>query len=291
MMVKKTTPPIPTILIEEYIKEFLQADLQYGDVTSWVIPETASSRAQVISKSNGIIAGLQEATIIANLFQLNCTCHKQDGETIGQGDVILELDGNTRQILMMERLMLNIMMRMSSIATSTHSWYSTIKKNSLSTRIAATRKLTPGFAFFEKKAVLLGGGDTHRWSLSDMVLLKDTHLKYYKNNIHDLIAKARELNSFSKKIEIEVEKERDLYTAIDAGADIVMLDNLSPQRIKEILDRLEDKGLRRQIQIEASGNIDHSNYLEYAKSGVDILSSSEITLQPKIRVDLSLKLQ
>jgi nicotinate-nucleotide pyrophosphorylase (carboxylating) len=180
-------------------------------------------------------------------------------------------------------------MKLSSIATSTADFVARIRPISPTLRLATTRKTTPGFGWFEKKAVFLGGGDTHRWNLSDMVMFKDTHLKFYDGDPLKLLTAAKKVVSFSKKIEIEIEKPEDIPLAIQGGADIIMLDNMSPSQIQTVLDPL--KKHYPHILFEASGNITLENIESYAKSGVDIISTSAVVFYPHKPMDFSLRLQ
>jgi nicotinate-nucleotide pyrophosphorylase (carboxylating) len=281
---------IPDFIIEDQIKQIIKADIAYGDISSIIIPEDHKAKAKIIAKSEGIIAGIAVAKNIAKLFNLQIEIRKNDGDTIKKLDEILLISGNTRSILMAERTMLNIMMKMSSIATTVNSMVTTIRNMGLKTIVAATRKTTPGFGFFEKMAFTIGGGDTHRWDLSDMVLLKDTHRDIFNENIEELIKKAKQNTSFSKKIEIEIENPNQVETALNAGADIIMLDNMKPEIIKETITQLNQKYPQRKTLIEASGNIGPNNFQEYAKAGIDIISTSQPIFTPEKVVDLSLKI-
>lgn len=281
---------IPDFIIEDQIKQIIKADIAYGDISSAIIPEDHKSKAKIMAKSEGIIAGIEVAKIIAKLFNLRIEIRKNDGDTIKKFDDILFLSGNTRSILMAERTMLNIMMKMSSIATTVNSMVTTIRKLGLKTIVAATRKTTPGFGFFEKMAFTIGGGDTHRWDLSDMVLLKDTHREIFRENIEELIKQAKENTSFSKKIEIEIENPYQVERALNAGADIIMLDNMKPEVIREVMTQINQKYPQRKTLLEASGNIGPNNYQEYAKVGIDIISTSQPIFTPDKIVDLSLKI-
>ncbi len=189
---------------------------------------------------------------------------------------------------MAERTALNILMKMSSIAASTADLVIQIQDHNLKTILATTRKVTPGFGWFEKKAVYLGGGDPHRWNLSDMVLCKNTHLKFYDGDIKKMIAQVKSQLSFSKKIEVEIERAEDIPVAIEGGADIIMLDNFTPEMIRKSLKKYTPDS---HVLFEASGNITHANLLEYAKAGVNIISTSQVVFHPHIHVDYSLRLE
>jgi nicotinate-nucleotide pyrophosphorylase (carboxylating) len=163
-----------------------------------------------------------------------------------------------------------------------------IKKAGLKTKVACTRKTAPGLLYFDKKAVLVGGGDTHRLHLDDMVLIKDNHIAII-GSVEKAVKKAKEGCSFSKKIEVEVTSMEDALAAAKAGADIIMLDNFSPDQIKEAVKQLKKAGFLGKILLEASGGITTENILEYASTGVDIVSLGEITDSAKT-LDISLEI-
>ena len=279
--------PIPKSLILTKLRHFLQDDIGFGDITSGLISTDDTGTAIIRAKSEGVIAGLDEVNLLCEDNQISIQLHKMDGDGVNPGDIIAELQGNLRNILMIERTMLNFLMKLSAIATSTHDLVNQVRSRGLNTIIAATRKTTPGFAYFEKKAVYLGGGDPHRWNLSDMVLLKDTHLKYYHGNITRLLDAAHKQISFSKKIELEIENPGDLATAIANGADIIMLDNMTPSQVE---NALKSTKIPAHVLIEVSGNITPTNLLEYAQTGVNIISTSAIIFHPHKMVDFSLRL-
>ena len=214
---------------------------------------------------------------------------KKDGEEVNNGDVIVELRGNTRDILLGERTGLNLITHMSAITTTARKYFKIIKDSGKNVKIACTRKTTPGIRIFEKKAAELGYADTHRFSLDDMVLLKDTHLKYYNGEIEKLLSDIKKRNSFSKKIEIEIEKVEDILTAAKNGADIVMLDNMGPDQVEDAINSLKENNLRDKIIVEVSGGITQDNIIDYLLSEPDVISLSLITQFPSKQVDFSLR--
>lgn len=278
---------IPKSVLLVRLRKYLDMDIGYGDLSSSFIPKGEKGYAKIIAKTSGIVAGSEEATLLFEDVGINTIQNFDDGDIIEEGDIIIELKGNLQNILTIERTALNFLMKLSSIATSTKDFVQIIQNNKLSTKIAATRKTTPGFGWFEKKAVFYGGGDTHRWNLSDMVMFKDTHLKYYNGDIEKLLKTAKNQLSFSKKIEIEIEKTEDILKAAENGADIILLDNMNPDQISNALSHIKD---RSHILFEASGNINKENLLAYAKTGVDIISTSSTILNPHKKMDYSLKL-
>ncbi len=286
-MYDNTPFAIPDELLQKRLLQFIESDIGFGDLSSGLIPKDEKGEAKISAKSEGIVAGVDEAHLIFRRFGISTNIKKKDGDTINKGEVLMILHGNIRNMLMAERTALNFLMKMSAIATSTADYVNKARKAGFNTRIAATRKTTPGFGWFEKKAVHLGGGDTHRWNLSEMVLLKDTHRKYYNEDIKNMLSKVREKISFSKKIEVEIENPDDIGAAIDNGADIIMLDNMTPEQITSAINSHEKP---RYLLYEASGNITFENFMDYVKSGVDIISTSQTILNPHKTVDYSLRL-
>ncbi|MDH5701727.1 MAG: carboxylating nicotinate-nucleotide diphosphorylase, partial [Candidatus Bathyarchaeota archaeon] len=195
--------------------------------------------------------------------------------------------GDARTLLSIERTLLNLLTRMSGIATATSRLIEKVRSAGYKTRIACTRKVAPGLLYFDKRAVMLGGGDTHRLHLDDLIIVKDNHL-IVVGDVGEAVKRVREAVSFSKKIEIEVSTGGEALEAAKAGADIVMLDNFSPQQIKNTMMLLDREGLRSKVLIEASGGINEQNVLKFAATGVDVLSLGEITDSVKA-LDMSLE--
>lgn len=277
------------ILIEQKLKEFLYEDCRFMDVSSEFIPEKSISSAKIIAKSKGFVSGLEVIKILFELLDVSVQLKKEEGDIVSPGEVILELEGSTKQILLGERVGLNILTLMSSITTSTKKFTEIIQKSQKNVKIACTRKTTPGLRIFEKLAVQIGGGDTHRYSLDDMILLKDTHLKYYNGNIEKMLIDVKKYASFSKKIEVEIEKVEDVIPAVEYGADIVMLDNMAPEDVKSAIQLLQKNNMRDFVLIEISGGITIENIKQYLEMEPNIISTSALTLIPTEKVDLSLK--
>jgi nicotinate-nucleotide pyrophosphorylase (carboxylating) len=181
------------------------------------------------------------------------------------------------------------MSRMSGIATVTRRLVDVVNKAGYKTKIACTRKTAPGMLYFDKKAVFIGGGDPHRLHLDDMILIKDNHI-FITGGVKKAVEIAREKAPFSKKIEVEVTDVKDVLTAAEAGADIIMFDNFSPEKIKEAVGSLKKAGLKGKVLIEASGGITSENVLDFASAGVDIVSLGEITHSVKA-MDISMEVQ
>jgi len=277
------------ILIEKKIKEFLQEDCVFIDVSSKIIPENAKTSAKIIAKSDGYISGLEELEIIFNILNIEPNFKKKDGESVKNGDIVVELKGNVRDILLGERVGLNLITHMSAITSITKKFVEIINNSGKKVKIACTRKTTPGIRIFEKKAVELGGGDTHRFSLDDMILLKDTHLRYYNGDVEKLLRNIKEIVSFTKKIEIEVEKVEDVLIAAQNGADIIMLDNFTADQVEDAINLLKKHNLREKVIVEISGGITTENIVDYLLSEPDVISSGLITQFPSEQVDFSLR--
>ena len=279
------------IRVEEILKKFLEEDCYFNDISSEVIHEDHTISAKIISKSSGYISGLEEINLLFNLLNIKVKLYKKDGERINLGDIIVTLEGNIRNILLGERLALNLLTHMSSITTTTKKFLNIINESGKNIILACTRKTLPGLRIFQKKAVKIGGGDTHRFSLDDMILLKDTHLKYYNGNIEKLLKVVKEKASFTKKIEIEIEKVEDIVPAVRNGADIIMCDNMTPENVRKSIELLDQSNLRKNknILIEVSGGITLDNIQKYIDVNPDIISTSDITSFPLIKVDLSLR--
>lgn len=277
---------LPKRVLEEKLLRFLKEDLGQGDITtSLTIPEKTVVEAEVVVKEGGIVAGVEEAMVLCESLKLQAKALEHDGTRVKPQTPILHITGDARALLSAERTLLNLLSRMSGIATMTNNLVRKVAP--YKTRVACTRKLAPGLAYFDKKAVSLGGGDAHRLHLDDMVLVKDNHVRIV-GNADKAVRKAREAASFSKKVEVEVSSAEDALQAAKAGADIIMLDNLSPKKVKEAAQVLTREGLREKVMLEASGGIDDKNIVEYAKTGVDVVSVGEITHSPKA-LDMSLE--
>jgi nicotinate-nucleotide pyrophosphorylase (carboxylating) len=280
---------MPRKVLEERLRKMLAEDLGQGDVTSAaLIPPDTKARAEVIAKETGTVAGVEEAAILAESLGLKVNSKIADGEEIKKGESIMRITGDARTILGAERTMLNLLSRMSGIATTTKELTSKIRKARLTTRIAATRKTAPGMLYFDKKAVLLGGGDTHRFHLDDLILIKDNHIAIV-GSVEEAVKKAKLNASFTKKIEVEATTPEDALAAARAGADIIMLDNFSPSRAKHTTELLEKAGVKKGLVLEASGGINVENLLEYASTGANVLSLGALTHSAR-NLDLSLEI-
>lgn len=267
----------------------IHQDVGFEDITSTALiePDTII-KARIISREIGIAAGVELACEIFTEFSVNAKALVSDGEKMDASDVLLEIEGDARTILGVERTVLNLLMRMCGIATTTFNLVSKVHKIDPNMRVAATRKTTPGLQLFEKEAVKLGGGDSHRYRLDDCVLIKDNHIAIV-GSVGDSVKIARSKVSFTKKIEIEVENMMDALEASIAGADIVMLDNMDPEEVKNVVKAIENQNLRNNILIEVSGGIGPDNIENYAGIGVDIISTGYLT-HSVTALDLSLEI-
>ena len=255
------------------VQEYLREDIGSGDVTSeLVVPREARVRGSILCKQDCVLAGCREAVEVFEALGAEPKAVREDGSRVGNGEVVLTVTGSARAILAGERLALNFLMRMSGIATLTADLVAKCRRVNPDVRVAATRKTTPGFREFEKRAVVLGGGDPHRFSLSDGILIKDNHIAV-AGSIREALRRAKSA-SFTRKVEIEVEDEKGALEAVEAGADIVMLDNFEPEQAKQLAAKLREANPS--VLIEVSGGIRPDNIEAYA-SAADIISLGWLT--------------
>lgn len=274
-------------MLQDFLKRVLDEDIREGDHTSLAtIPASAKGKARLLVKENGIIAGVEVAKAIFKQFDKNLKTEIliEDGEAVKKGDKVLYVEGSSRNILTIERTVLNIMQRMSGIATKTHKLAQIIKPTGA--RLLDTRKTTPLMRFLEKEAVRIGGGYNHRFGLYDMIMIKDNHVDF-AGGIAQAIDKTQEYLKKKKldlKIEIEVRDLKELQEVLNhGGVHRIMLDNFTPVLIEKALDKIKGR-----FETEASGGITEDNILEYALTGVDFISVGALTHSVK-SLDLSLK--
>ena len=268
---------------KKQLLQFLAEDIQSGDITSALLPNN-KIKAKIISREQGIVAGVKFAKYIFQSKRCAVRIFIKDGSRLKPNQTILQVSGSVKSILSCERTVLNLLSRMSGIATQTNYLVSQIKKYSKKTDLYSTRKTAPGLRYFDKEAVKIGGGHKHRMALDDMVMIKDNHLLLC-NSMKSIIKKARKKH---RHVEVEVENQNDAISAAEYGAMIVMLDNFSPTQIKKTITALQKKKLRKSVRLEASGGINSKNINAYAKTGVDIISVGSIT-NSVIGLDLSLE--
>ena len=272
--------------IDEAIKNAFKEDIGDGDHSSLAcIPSTSKNKARLIVKDQGVLAGVDIAERVFSIYgDFKFSKFINDGSEVNVGDIAFEVEGSSQGILACERLALNIMQRMSGIATKTQDMLKLIE--GCSTKILDTRKTTPNFRVFEKEAVRIGGGENHRFALYDMIMLKDNHIDY-AGGIKSALEKT---NQYKKeigtdiKVEIEVRDFNELQQALDCGLfDRVMLDNFTPKDLIVALDKIDGK-----FETEASGGITEETIKGYAETGVDYISVGALTHQIQ-SLDLSLK--
>ena len=266
------------------LQEFLSEDLGRGDITSNLLEKKEIS-ARIITRQETIVSGTNFAKQLFSLKKCKTRIIKKDGTRVKPNQVILEMKGNTSAILSCERTCLNLLSRMCGISTKTNKLDAIIRKVNKKTKLFATRKTAPGLRYFDKIAVEIGGGKKHRMTLNEMIMFKDNHLAVGKS-IFSLIAKAKRTR---KKIEVEVENEKDAILVATLGVDIIMLDNFTPKQIKNTINNLISLNLRKKVKIEASGGINEKNIARYARTGVDMISVGEITNSVQ-GIDLSLEI-
>ncbi len=263
--------------MDNLIREILLEDEGYGDVTSnALIDDSSISHGVIISKDSGILAGIEIVLPVFKEYNINVISFLEDGSVINYGDELIVFEGSSKNILLIERTVLNILMRMSGIASKTHNIISKVHKVNPDIRIAGTRKTSPALQRFDKEAIIIGGGDPHRNCLDDMVLIKDNHISIV-GDVLLALKLAKKNASFSKKIEIEVETKDDAVLAAKEGADIIMLDNMSSVEVKDTINLLVGGDLRENVLLEVSGGITEDNILDYADLDIDIVSLGALT--------------
>jgi nicotinate-nucleotide pyrophosphorylase (carboxylating) len=274
-------------MLDQIIKFALKEDIGEADHSTLAcVPKDAIGSAQLLIKENGILAGVEVAKRIYELFDpnLQLTFYKKDGDQISVGEVAFIVKGSSQSILTTERLVLNFMQRMSGIATQTSKIVEEIK--GCKTKLLDTRKTTPGIRYLEKWAVKIGGGENHRFGLYDMIMLKDNHIDY-AGGIIPAIEKTKDYlkrNNKSLGIEVEVRNLNELHDVLRVGGiERIMLDNFSPELLKDAL-----KIIPSEYETEASGGITLDNIRSYAETGVQYISVGALTHSVK-SLDLSLK--
>lgn len=277
--------------LRESLIRFLREDIGQGDLTSeYVVDKDLKSSSFIICKSElAVVAGLEEAQTIFDICKCDSKVLVKDGDVVKNGCKVMTIKGRTRSILKAERTALNLIMRMSGIATDTKKFVDIVRTVSKDIRITGTRKTAPGLRFFDKKSIELGGGYAHRNTLDEMILIKDNHLAV-TNSIREAISMARQKVGKNIMIECEVSDTKSSVEAIKSGADIIMLDNFSPQQAQETISYLKKSGLRKKILVEISGGVNLSNIKEYAYALPDMISVGSLTHSSK-SVDFSMEME
>ena len=272
-----------TLNVDHLIKEALQEDISSEDVTTnAVMKEAVTGEVQLICKQDGVVAGLDVFRRVFEILDENVKTdfYCKDGDEVKKGELMGIITGDIRALLSGERVALNYLQRMSGIATYTHSVAMLLEGTK--TKLLDTRKTTPNMRIFEKYAVRVGGGYNHRYNLSDGVLLKDNHIGA-AGSVAKAVEMAKEYTPFVRKIEVEVENLDMVREAVDAGADIIMLDNMSPEDMKEAIRIIDGRA-----ETECSGNVTKENIDRLTSLGVDYISSGALTHSAPV-LDISLK--
>lgn len=273
--------------IQRQIIQWLEEDVGSGDITSLsTVPAEHLSKGIIHMKEPGILAGMPVAKLVFQLIdpRICFMARKQDGQRVNFGDVIIEVEGPTRHILQGERLSLNLLQRLSGIATKTQAFVERVKDYPV--RLVDTRKTTPGHRLLEKYAVRVGGGYNHRFGLYDAVMIKDNHIKA-AGSIEKAIHAARQHVPHTTKIEVEVESMEQLHVAVGALADIIMLDNMDTEQMTSAVSYIREHAPH--IMIEASGGVRLETVKEIALTGVDVISVGSLTSSVQT-LDISLDL-
>ncbi|MDD5796428.1 MAG: carboxylating nicotinate-nucleotide diphosphorylase [Oscillospiraceae bacterium] len=272
------------IYVDELIKNALLEDINYIDTTTdYLIPEDQQGAAQFLAKADGVLCGLEVALRVFEILQpdFKYEAFKKDGDYIKKGEVFAKIYGKTRTILKGERTALNLIQHMSGIATATNEAVKIAEGTNAS--IADTRKTLPGLRPIQKYAVTVGGGKNHRYNLSDAAMLKDNHVDA-GGGIENAVKTLKKRLGHMTKVELEVRNLDELKQALDAGVDVIMLDNMSPEMMKEAVRITDGKAL-----LEASGGITNETLRAVAETGVDIISIGALTHSVKA-FDISLKI-
>lgn len=272
--------------VRELLNDFLQEDVGTGDITSnAMIPANLKATAEIVSKSRlAVVCGLQEASTLFDICGCDSYMLFRDGSKVSKGTTVMKVSGNARAILKAERTALNIIMRMSGIATQTRRLVDRAK----GITIMATRKTAPGLRYFDKKAVVLGGGAAHRMRLDDMVLIKDNHLALTSDVVKAIRLVRKNVGS-AIRVECEARTTEEALAVVAAEPDIIMLDNFTPKQAKQTITQIRRMGLGKNIQIELSGGINEKNIRHYLRAKPDFISIGYITHSSKA-ADFSLEI-
>lgn len=270
------------LLVEENVKRALNEDLQYGDITTEsVVLDHKIAKVDIIAKEKGVIAGTEVFKMVFKILgDVEVDFSVSDGDQVEKGQHFGQVSGDAKKILMGERVALNYMQRMCGIATLTREFVGRLEGTKV--KLLDTRKTTPNMRIFEKYAVKVGGGTNHRFGLNDGVMIKDNHIEA-AGGIKNAVSLARKNSSFVRKIEVEVESIEQLNEALEAKADIIMLDNMDIKTLKEAVKLIDNRS-----EVEASGNVTLDNIREIAETGVDFISTGAVTHSFKV-LDISMK--
>ena len=270
--------------IEDHVKQALQEDIGFGDITTdYLTNESDTMKCELNSRVEGVLCGKSVFEMVFKILSPNVEVkfYFNDGDVIKKGDKLADISGPARYVLMGERTALNYIQRMSGIATETNKYQKAI--GDYKAKIVDTRKTTPLFRAFEKYSVKIGGGSLHRFNLSDCAMIKDNHIKY-AGSLTKAVEKLRQHISHAHKIEVECDTVEQVKEAIACGADIIMLDNMNLDTMRECVKLIDGKAI-----VEASGNVNLTTVKDIASTGVDIISSSAIVAKaPTLDIGLDI---
>ncbi len=279
------------MLPEELLRDFLKwvkEDVPFWDLTTEaLIPSGTVVESVIISEGDYVVACTEELAGVLELLGIDVLEYVPSGSLVRNGSVVMRLRGDARKLLTIERTLLNLLTYLSGVATRTKEFVDAAKSVNPKAKVAATRKVVPGLRALVKKAVRAGGGDTHRLSLSDAYIIKDNHLAIV-GDLREAIRRVRSLATFMHKIEVEVSKAEEALVAAKEGADVIMLDNVTPTEVRRTVELLKREGLRDRVIIEVSGGINLRNVKDYVRAGADIVSTSELTMNP-VKVNMSME--
>ena len=258
------------------LEAFLNEDIGRGDLTTQLVVPDVGSKASIICEEDAVVAGIEEACEIFSIMGADAIPVVKDGERVKAGDRVISITGPAQKVITAERTALNFLMRMSGIATETSKAIDLLSEKDSNVRVCGTRKTTPGFRRYEKKAIRLGGGAEHRFGLDDMILIKDNHIKAC-GSIKNAMTRALK-TQFHVKIEIEVNNTEDAMIAVEMGADVIMADNMAPEDVRMLREAVKEKNPK--VLVEASGNITLKNVADYAGCA-DLVSMGSLTHSSK----------
>ncbi len=274
-----------SFFIEDHVKKALEEDIGFGDITTdYLTNEEDRMACELNSRVEGILCGVNVFKTVFKILSddVKVTFYKKDGDVINKGDKLADIEGPARWVLMGERLALNYIQRMSGIATETNKYQKAIGE--YKAKIVDTRKTTPLFRASEKYSVKIGGGSLHRFNLADCAMIKDNHIKY-AGSLTKAVEKLKQHISHAHKIEVECDTIEQVKEAVAVGADIIMLDNMSNETMKECVKLIDGRAI-----VEASGNVNLNTVHDIAATGVDIISSSAIVAKaPTLDLGLDCK--
>jgi len=270
------------LLLRDILLDFLKEDIGEGDITTELIWKGERGKGIIEAKEEGILAGSPFVEEIVSLFKdTDIRFLKSEGENFDRGDIIAEIEGRLDTILMIERTCLNILQKLSGIATRVRVLVRTVEDKGI--KILDTRKTTPGWRYFEKYAVRIGGGLNHRFTLHELILIKDNHKKM-AGGLREALRRVKDKKGPHLKVEVEIENIEEIEDALKEGADIIMLDNLSPEDVRKAVEIIKGRAL-----IEVSGGINENNIKDYAVEGVHFISvGSYIPSSPWIDMGLEI---